>query len=217
LSKRAGRARDDLLDEVGVRQHSINIILQRQHAEEQGVGLSPSRFKIMYASQDYWRSQRLATILDFRSGEPDSCHDRIIQLACFITLKKLRSKDQAQELLPRLRVNPEISTNQLAAGNLAASFFENFSKYRGLRRFSSFNVSARLAEHNSAHRVLFIEKIATIVNTTAETVRSVGYSYWLFERFAWVYTPSWRNSSSTSLANQISSNILLYSLATGGS
>ena len=31
------------------------------------------------------------------------------------------------------------------------------------------------------------------------------------------YTPSWRNSISTSLASQISSNILPYSCATGGS
>ena len=81
---------------------------------------------------------------------------------------------------------PQIDANEFAAGDVASGFLENFADDRLFRRFAGLNVSAGLTQYTAAGGVFLDQQILTVT-----------------------LMPSWRNSVSTSLANQISSNILL--------
>ena len=113
-----------LSNKIGARQNRVDIILQRQHSSVEGIGLSSTRLEIVNATEHSRCSQNTASFLYFGPCQPDSRDDGIIQFQSFVAAEELSSKNETQELLACLRVNPEIAPDQLAAGDVAASFFE---------------------------------------------------------------------------------------------
>ena len=91
-------------------------------------------------------------------AHPASGDNAGIELPLFIATEKPGGIDDAQKLLPGLRVYPQVDTDQIAAANIAAGFFQGFA-YQGLfRRFPCFDVAAGLAQHASIRGIFFHEQ-----------------------------------------------------------
>ncbi len=134
------------------------MIFERPHPCQQIAGQTLPGNIVLDATQHRRRSQHRLTALYFVQAEPASSDDAGVELAAFIAADKLGRIDDAQKLLPGLRVYPQVDTDQIAAANIAAGFFQGFA-YQGLfRRFPCFDVAAGLAQHASIRGVFFHEQ-----------------------------------------------------------
>ena len=81
----------------------------------------------------------------------------------FVAADKGRGINKAEELLARLRMNPEVHADQLAARHVAARFFPDLADDGFLGRFAGLDMAARLVDHDVAHRVLLDQQVTSIV------------------------------------------------------
>ena len=62
-----------------------------------------------------------------RAGHPAFAHDIVIERSTFVAMQVFRDEHEPQELLPGLRMDPEVNADQFSAGDVATCFLADFA------------------------------------------------------------------------------------------
>ena len=151
------------LNEVCVSEHGIDVVLQRQHSRQQVVRLTLTCLIVVDAAQYDRCTQAAPALLKICASKPTARDNTIVELAAPVARQELCSVDDAQKLLPSLRVYPQIHADEFAAGNITAGLFKGFSNDGFFGGFAGLDMAARLIQDNLAHRVFFDKQILAIV------------------------------------------------------
>ena len=151
------------LDEIGGGEDAVHVLLQGQHADKQGVGLPPAGLEVLHTAQHRGGAQDRAPVLKVLSRHPASRQYAVIERQGFIAADKGRGINKAEELLARLRMNPEVHTDHVLALDRAAGFFEHLANSGVFGRLIGLDVTTGLAENTPAHRTLFDEQVLGVV------------------------------------------------------
>ncbi len=111
----------------------MDVLLQRQHAGKQQIGLPPARFEIPDAALHDGRTQVLPPVLDVRTAHPALRDNAVVEGVRLVFAEKCRNVDDPEKLLARLRVDPEVHPDQFPAGDVAAGLLEHFADHRLFR------------------------------------------------------------------------------------
>ena len=128
----------------------MDVLLQRQHIGKKTMGLTLTGLVVLDATHHHGRTLLPGSPLQFGLRIPVHGMYTVIQIEVMVLLQQGSGVDNAQKLLPTLGVNPEINAKQFGRNYLAACFLKRFANGCLFRRFTVFDVPARLSDYHDA-------------------------------------------------------------------
>lgn len=105
----------------------------------------------------------------------------VVELAVYVFSENIRRINETQELLPRLRMDPEINAEKTRYGDLASGFLQRFANDGFLGGLAGFNMTAGLRDYyNSGGTLLDHEETVVLFNNSGycQISRQHGVDSW---------------------------------------
>lgn len=139
-------------------QYCMDVLLQRQEIRKHTVILSLPGPVVFYTTHHNRRAPIPLATVQLSLRVPVQTMYTRVRFERMILLEQRSRIDNAQKLLPRLRVNPEIDTEQFAGNDFTARFFQRFTNGGLFGSFSGFDVTARLSDDDNPSRSFLNDK-----------------------------------------------------------
>jgi hypothetical protein len=140
-------------------QHGPDVFLYRHYSGKQAGWLALASHEVIDASENYRRTTIALSMFDIGDGVPVHGMDSIVEFLFAVLGQQVRGIYDAQKLLSRLRVDPEVNAKKPADTNLATGLFHCFANYGVFRGLAGFDMPSGLRDDNDTGRAFFNDQV----------------------------------------------------------